>query len=100
MCASPPQRNSTSSRGPHQGQEISNMRASMRHGGGAMLVDEPAAGEALETEGRVERVRLAARDRVSEHPARARRRLEAAGAPASVEIEAFHRELADDRRGV
>src|SRR5215470_1014301 len=97
MCASPPQRNSISSRGPHQGQEISSMRVSVRHGSRAVLVDQSAAREALETEGGVERMRLAARDRVREYPARSRRRLEPAGAPAAVQVEAFDRELADDR---
>ena len=40
------------------------------------------------------------RDGVREDVARARRRLEAAGAPAAVDVEARHRRLADDRRAV
>src|SRR5258708_39057068 len=72
----------------------------MRQGGGAGLSDGPAAGETLETEDRVEWMRLAARDRVSKDPTRARRGLESARAPAAVEIEPFDRQLADDRRGV
>ena len=59
-----------------------------------------AGGEAVEPEGRVERMRLVARDRVGEAPARGRRRLEAAVAPARVEIEALDRRPVDDRRAV
>ncbi len=48
----------------------------------ALLVDQMAGGEAVEPEGGVERVRLVAGDGVGEAPARGRRRLEAAVAPA------------------
>ena len=45
-------------------------------------------------------MRLAARDRMREHMARARRRLEAAGAPAAIDVEAGNRRRTDDRRAV
>src|SRR5690606_5420675 len=59
---------------------------SVRHGSRRRLVDEPAGTEALEREGRVDRVRLVARDGVGEDMAGARRRLEAARAPAAVDV--------------
>src|SRR5210317_493670 len=45
-------------------------------------------------------MRFIARDSVRERPARTRRGLEAASAPAAVEVQAFDGHLADDRAGV
>jgi len=56
----------------------------VRDGGGSVLVDKSAGGEPVEAEGRGERMGLVMNDRVGEDPARARRGLEAAGAPAAV----------------
>src|SRR2546430_1742299 len=61
----------------------------MRHAGGAVLVDQVAVGEALEREGLGQPVRPLMGQRVGEDVARAWRRLEAAGAPAAVEVEAL-----------
>ena len=63
-----------------------------RRGGG--FVDQPAGAEAVEGEGRGERMRLAPGDRMREHMARARRRLEAAGAPAAIDEKPRDRRLA------
>src|SRR3990172_10398347 len=60
MCAGPPLRNSVSSPAPHHGQRINS--TSVRYPGGAMLIDQRAAREALERERPRERVRLAFRD--------------------------------------
>src|SRR3546814_7609125 len=65
-------------------------------GAGAGLVDGGAAREAVEREWHGERVRLIARDQVREAPARGRRRLEPAIAPAAIEIETVDR----DRKSV
>ena len=51
-------------------------------------------------EGRIDGMRLALGDGVGEHVARARRRLEAASAPAAIDVEARDRRRADDRRAV
>ena len=67
---------------------------SVRDGRGRRLVDEAAGAEAVEREGRVDRVRLAARNSVREDMSRARRRLEAAGAPAAIDEQPRHRRLA------
>ena len=56
--------------------------------------------ETVEREGRVEVVRLVLGDGVGKAPARGRRRLEAAIAPAAVEIHARQRPGGDDRRAV
>src|SRR5918997_2691058 len=74
--------------------------ALMRHRRRRRLVDEAAGAEAVEREGGVDRVRLAGRDRVGEDVPGARRRLEAAGAPAAIDEEARDRRPADDRRAV
>src|SRR5258707_6813125 len=71
-----------------------------RERSGALLVDRVAGGETLEREGLVELVRLVIGDRVSEDPARGRRRLEAAIAPAAVDVEILQRRLADDRAAI
>ena len=51
-------------------------------------------------ERRVDRVRLVAGHGPRQQVPGARRRLEAAGAPAAVDVQARHRRLADDRRAV
>src|SRR5215470_4081325 len=66
----------------------------------AALVDHCTAREAIECEGFVERMRPVLRDRMREDEARGRRRLEAAIAPAAVDVEALDRRLADDRAPV
>src|SRR4051812_41674721 len=67
---------------------------------GALLVDEPAGGEAVEPEGRRGLVRLVAGDEVREAVAGGRRRLEAAVAPAGIEIEPSDGRAVDDGRTV
>src|SRR6185437_11125684 len=64
------------------------------------LVDEAAGAEAFEREGFVELVRAVVGDGVGEDPARARRRLEAASAPAAIDEEPVDGGEADDRAGV
>src|SRR5947199_229033 len=82
ICAAPPYLNSTSSRSPHQGQGINTL---VRHGRGAVLVDERAAAKSFQGKGRVERMGLSIRDRMRVNPAGAWCRLEPAGAPSTVE---------------
>ena len=53
----------------------------MRHRRGGGFVDQPPGPEPVERERRGERMRLAARDRMGEHVARARRRLEVRRCP-------------------
>src|SRR3546814_593698 len=72
----------------------------VRDGRRAVLVDQEAAAEAVEREGGVQRVRRVLRDGVGEGPAGAGRRLEAAGAPAAVEVEVLNRRLVEDWAGV
>src|ERR1700704_3759189 len=72
----------------------------MRDGGGAVLVDEGSGGETLQRERLGVRGGPSLRDRVREAVADAGRRLEAAGAPAAVEIQVLDRGEPDDRRGV
>src|SRR3546814_3028424 len=60
---------------------------SMRHGGGAVFVDQRAAAEAVEAEGGVQRMRFVMRDGMGENMAAAGSRLEASGAPAAIDIE-------------
>src|SRR5579859_600086 len=69
---------------------------SVGDGRGGGLVDQSAGGEALEREGRVDRVRLVARDGVGEDMRRTWRCLEATRAPAAIDIEAGHRRLAEN----
>src|SRR5690349_8579150 len=76
------------------------MGSSMRDAGGAVLVDQIAVDEAVEGERLVQLVRPVLGQGIGEHPAGAGRGLEAAGAPAAVEIEALNRRLADDRAGI
>src|SRR6516162_8483267 len=71
--------------------------SSMRDAGSAVLVDQIAVGEAVEREGLVQLVRPVLGDGMGEDPAGTRRRLEAAGAPAAVEVEPLDGRLADDR---
>src|SRR4029078_2066817 len=72
----------------------------MRHRRRGSFVDERAAAEPAEREGRGDWVRLPACNRGSEDVAGTGRRLEAAGAPARVDIEAGSRRQANDRRAV
>src|SRR5580692_12350888 len=76
------------------------LQRSMRDCRGGGFVDESAGAKAVEGEGGGERMRLAPGDRMREHMARARRRLEAAGAPAAIDEKAGNRRLGDDRRAV
>src|SRR5207253_2735965 len=73
---------------------------SMRHGGGAVLVDQRPGREAVESEGPGQRMRFVMRDRMGEDMAGPWGRLEPAGAPAAVQVKPFEGEFADDRRGV
>ncbi len=75
---------------------------SMQIGLGALafFVNQVAGPETVEAIGCGERMRLVARQQVSETPARGRRCLEAAVAPAGVEIEALDRRPVDDRGAV
>src|SRR5256885_15685614 len=57
---------------------------SMRHGGGAVLVDQRAGRETFEAEGPRQRVRLVMGNRMGEDMAGARGRLEPARAPAAL----------------
>src|SRR5438874_616746 len=72
----------------------------MGNGCSRRLVDEAAGTEAVERKGGVDGVRLALGDGVREDVAGARRRLEAAGAPAAVDVEARDRRQPDDGRAV
>src|SRR5580704_18479634 len=74
--------------------------SSMRDSRGGGFVDEPSGAEPIERERRRQRMRFTARDRVGEHVARTRRRLESSGAPAAIDEEARNRGQADDRRAV
>ena len=55
----------------------------------ALFVDEIARREAVETVGTRDLMRLVAREQMREAPARGRRRLESAVAPAGIEIQAL-----------
>ena len=72
----------------------------MRHRGRAVLVDQRAGGEALEREGLRERMRFAFGERPGEDVARAGRGLEAARAPAAIDVQVLDREGTDNRRSV
>src|SRR5690242_1812457 len=67
-----------------------------RHWTCALLVDDVTLGKPLERERLVEWVRRVLGDGMREDPARAGRRLEAAVAPAAVDIEIAQRRPADD----
>src|SRR5262249_60648220 len=67
---------------------------------GSAFVDGVAALEPVEAERRIERMRPILRDRVGKAPARCRRRLETAIAPAAVEIKIVDRRLADNRTAI
>src|SRR6185503_20604114 len=127
MCASPPGVNSASLRMPHQGQGIKSIALglrnedrglwtqalalafsqssfldpqscfSVRHARCRGFVNQAPAREPLEAEILVERVRLAVRERMREHPAGAGSRLESARAPAAIHEQIIDRRLADDR---
>ena len=70
------------------------------HAGGAVLVDQQSGLEPVQRIGRGDAVRAVVGDQVGKDMAGSRRRLEAAGSPAAVEIEAVDIRLRDDRRGV
>src|ERR1700674_1330381 len=65
-----------------------------------MFVDQRAGGESLERKGRVQRMRLAVRDRVRVDPAGARCGLEAAGAPPAIDEQVLDRRQSHDRRRI
>src|SRR3546814_14815534 len=93
MCASPPQWNSVSARGPQWGQAISSiafLEPLVRAGRRAVLVDQEAAAEAVEREGGLQRLRRILRDRVREGPAGAGCRFQAAGAQPAAKVEVLH----------
>src|SRR3546814_16873048 len=103
MCASPPQWNSVSARGPQWGQAISSiafLEPLVRDGRRAVLVDQEAAADAVEREGGVQRGRRILRDGVREGTAGAGCRLEAAGAPSAAGVEVLPRGRGEDRGGV
>src|SRR5262245_3770213 len=74
--------------------------SSMRHRRCNALIDKAAFDETVEAEGLGDGMRPVVENRVSEDEARARNRLEAAGAPAAIDIESLDIGLADDRRAV
>ena len=96
----PGRRSGTRSRraSPHQGQGISSISAPPPAAPcssiSAPVVKRSSANGALSACG------SPLRDRVREHPARAGRRLEAARAPAAVDVQAVDRRRPDDRRRV
>src|SRR6185437_5727882 len=81
---------------------MSNMRraASVSHGRRRSLVDQVAVAEAFDVERRIDGMRLVLGDGPGEDMRRARRGLEAAGAPTAVDIQAGDGCLADDGRAV
>src|SRR5206468_2148533 len=72
----------------------------MRHRGGDAFIDQATLDEAVEAERLGDRMRPVIGDRIGEDEARARNGLEAAGAPAAIDIEPLHIGLADDGRAV
>src|SRR5271169_6355375 len=68
----------------------------MSYRGSRGLVDQVAVAKALDGKGRVDRVRIVARNGPREHVRRSRRRLEAAGAPAAINVKAWDPRLGDD----
>ena len=90
--------------GPHAaegtGNELHGFYCAQGLGARAALVDETAFAETVDREVGVDRVRLVRGDHMGEAPARAGNRLEAAVAPAAVEIEPLDRRLADEGRAV
>src|ERR671927_824270 len=93
--------NSASSRAPQWGQGISSMASVIsRRRPGATLVDGMSSGEPLQREAFVQRMRTILSNGVGENPAGTGCRLEAAIAPAGIEIEIIDGRLADDRATV
>src|SRR5262245_65814810 len=78
----------------------STMRSSVGHCRGRRLIDQAAGREAVDPKGGSDWVRLALGNGVGEYVAGTRRRLEAAGAPAAVDIEAGDWRQPDDGRAV
>ena len=74
--------------------------AIVRHGGSAVFVDQGTGIEAFQRKGRVQRMRLVVGNGMREHPAGTGRGLEAARAPAAIEIQALQRRFADSRTGI
>src|ERR1700691_2653520 len=72
----------------------------VRLGADPLFIDDAPRREAIEAIGGGDRMRLALCDEMREAPSGRRRRLEAAVAPASVQIESANRRAVDDRRSV
>ncbi len=72
----------------------------MRNGSGAVLVYETTGIEAVDGEGRIQRMRFVVGDGVGKHPARAGCCLEAAGTPATIEIKSLDRRFGDNGAGI
>src|SRR6516225_774935 len=101
MWASPAYWNSISGRSMAQyGQWISSISTSMGNGGSGGLVNQASADEAVESEGCGDRVGIAAGKCRCEHMGGAGRGLETAGSPTTIDEQARHWRLADDRRAV
>src|SRR3546814_19380446 len=81
---------------PGAGDQQHGLTLSMRHAGGAVLVDQVAAPEALQGEGCGDGVGPVVRHQVGEDVPGPGRRLEAAGAPAAVEIQPVDRGAGDE----
>src|ERR1700751_3910169 len=105
MWVVPPQRNSFSSRIPHQGQRSciigsSLLSRSVGDAGRRCLIYQAPARESLELKGFRELMVAAGGEHVSEGPAAGGNRLEAAGAPAAVDVELGNPRGPDDRTRV
>src|SRR5205809_5475785 len=72
----------------------------MRNARSRRFVDQAACPETFKAEIAVQRMRLTVCQRMREHAARTRRRLESASPPSAVNVEIFDRRLADDRARV
>src|SRR6516164_7668057 len=75
-------------------------RSSVGHRRGRRLVDQAAARETVDRKGGGNWVRFALGKGMSEHVAGTRRRLKAAGPPATVDVKARDRRQPDDGRAV
>src|SRR5436305_14232719 len=97
--ASPRYVNSSLPRGPQYGQGMRTPPSmQVRLGARALFVEQRAGRGAIEPHCRGDIVRLVARDQMREAPAGGRCCLEAAVAPAAIEIEPVDRRAVDDRR--
>src|SRR5580698_1174667 len=70
------------------------------HGGGGGFVDQVTVAEAFDGERRVDGMRFVAGDGPGEHMRGARRGLEAAGAPAAIDVQTLDGRLGDDGRAI